>query len=85
IHLYGEAEKVIAWADARWVVVSGSARAVTPRVLQAFTPPNGSLLITARDHALRVEIDSAGKLTILRWNNSNWEELHREIDKLPRG
>jgi len=54
-------------------------------VLQAFTPPNGSLLLTARDHALRVEIDSAGKLTILRWNNSNWEELHREIDKLPRG
>jgi len=83
--LAAQAEKVIAWADARWVVVSGSARAVTPRVLQAFTPPNGSLLITARDHALRVEIDSAGKLTILRWNNSNWEELHREIDKLPRG
>jgi competence protein ComEC len=83
--LAAQAEQVIAWTDAKWVVVSGSARAVTPRVLQAFTPPGGSLLITARDHALRVEIDAAGSLKILRWNNSNWEELHRETDKPPRG
>jgi competence protein ComEC len=83
--LAAQAEQVIAWTDAKWVVVSGSARAVTPRVLQTFTPPGGSLLITARDHALRVEIDAAGSLKILRWNNSNWEELHRETDKPPRG
>ena len=74
--LAARAEQVIQWAQPKWVVVSGSARAVSSRVIDAFTPPDGSLLITARDSALRAEIDGSGNLRMLRWNNSKWLELH---------
>jgi competence protein ComEC len=81
--LAARAEQVIQWAQPNWVVVSGSARAVSPRVVDAFTPPAGSLLITARDSALRAEIDRAGNLKMLRWNNSKWLELHLDQGDTP--
>jgi hypothetical protein len=75
--LAARAEQVIEWAEPDWVVVSGSSRAVSQRVIDAFTPPGGVLLITARDHALRVEVDAKGVLRWTRWNQSGWEELSR--------
>jgi competence protein ComEC len=81
--LAAKAEKVIAWTEADWVVISGSDRAVSPRVIDAFTPENGSLLITSRDHALRAEIDGRGGLRLLRWKTGSWKEISPRKSKNP--
>lgn len=73
--LAAQAERVIAWSQPTWVVISGSARAASQRVIDRFTPPGGSLAITSRDHAIRTEIDGRGALRMMRWNRSKWEEL----------
>jgi competence protein ComEC len=73
--LAAKAERLIAWAQPRWVVISGSARAVSPRVIDALTPETGQLLITARDHAIRIEIDAMGALQVKRWISSGWTEI----------
>jgi competence protein ComEC len=78
--LAAHAEQVIVWANPAWVVISGGSRAVSSRVIDAFTPPGGKLLITARDHAVRVEIDATGGLRWMRWENGHWEELYRAND-----
>jgi competence protein ComEC len=78
--LAAQAERVIAWAKPTWVVVSGSARAATPRVIDAFTPADGSLLITARDHAIRAEIDGRGSLRMMRWSQSSWRMIQNARD-----
>jgi beta-lactamase superfamily II metal-dependent hydrolase len=73
--LAAKAERLIAWAQPDWVVISGSTRAVSSRVIDTLTPETGQLLITARDHAIRVEIDPFGVLKVKQWNSSGWKEI----------
>jgi len=70
--LSAQADRVQRWASPDTVVISGSTRAVSQRVIDAFTPERGRLLITARDHAIRVEIQASGELQTLRWQSPSW-------------
>nr|MCU0708792.1 ComEC/Rec2 family competence protein [Pirellula sp.] len=73
--LAAKAERLIAWAQPSWVVISGSTRAVSPRVIDTLTPEGGRLLITARDRAIRVEIDALGALKVKQWNSPGWVDI----------
>ncbi len=70
--LSAKAERVIAWASPEIVVISCSSRGISQRVLDRFAPDGQQLWITARDHAIRLEIDAAGNLETLRWQDSQW-------------
>jgi competence protein ComEC len=73
--LSAQAERVVAWANPEAIVISGSARAVSKRVVETYTPKGGRLWITARDHAVRIEIDASGRIRTLRWRSPHWEEI----------
>jgi competence protein ComEC len=73
--LSADADRVVRWARPHTVVISGGTRAVNERVEAMFTPPGGRLLITARDHALRMEIAQDGQVTWRRWRDDRWQPL----------
>jgi competence protein ComEC len=73
--LSAKADRLMAWCRPETVVVSGSSRAISTRVTSAYTNNSEQLLITARDHAIRVEISADGQLHLRRWHHLDWVDV----------
>ena len=52
--LNSKSDALLRWCNPATVVISGSARAVSPRVLDAFADEHREVFVTARDHAIRL-------------------------------
>ncbi len=65
--------KLLAWCRPTNVVISGGARAVGRKVIDAYRS-DGGLHITHRDGAIRVEFDASGHCRIFHWSNGRWEQ-----------
>jgi competence protein ComEC len=68
--LGAKSDTMMQWCSPETVIISGSYRAWTPRVLGSF----GEIrpLVTARDHAIRIAILENGKIEMLHWDIDAW-------------
>ena len=73
--LNSKSDALLKWCNPKTVVISGSTRAVSPRVLDAFEAENREVYVTARDHAIRIEIAQDGSITKRHWVVDRWSEL----------
>lgn len=73
--LSSKAERLLQWCRPKTVIISGGTRSLAPRVSELYSAANRELWITARDHALRVEIDSKGNITSARWRIDRWQTI----------
>ena len=73
--LNSKSEALLKWCNPKTVVISGSTRAVSPRVLEAFESENREVFVTARDHAIRIEIAKDGSISKKHWMVDRWSEL----------
>ncbi len=76
--LNAKSDMLLKWCDPETVVISGASRAVGPRVLEAFTAEKREVFVTARDHAIRIEIGRDGKIEKKHWVVDRWKELASE-------
>jgi competence protein ComEC len=67
-----KADLLLDWCQPEYVVISGSSRALSPRVLKNFENESRQVFVTSRDHAIRFEINSKGEITTKRWNQNRW-------------
>jgi competence protein ComEC len=70
--LSSKADLLLKWCQPETVVISGSTRAMSPRVLQLFEAPQRQILVTARDDAIRYEIASDGTVLVRQWSTDRW-------------
>ena len=68
-----KSEELLQWCYPTTVVISGSTRAVSKKVLDSFAAADREVLVTARDHAIRIEIACDGTMTKLHWVIDHWE------------
>ena len=73
--LNSKSDALLRWCNPETVVISGSTRAVSPRVLDSFKADNREVFVTARDHAIRIEIDQQGKIEKKHWVIDQWKTL----------
>jgi competence protein ComEC len=73
--LNSKSDALLKWCNPTTVVISGSTRAVSPRVLDAYVDENREVFVTARDHAIRIEISGDGSIQKKHWMADHWEEL----------
>jgi competence protein ComEC len=79
--LSAKADQVVAWCEPDAVVVSGSAKTLSPKVEALFGAPERQLYLTARDRAIRFEIRSDGEMVAKLWRDGEWELATRFPDK----
>lgn len=70
--LSSKADLLLKWCQPETVVISGSTRAMSPRVLQLFEAPQRQILVTSRDDAIRYEIASDGTVLVRQWSTDRW-------------
>jgi len=73
--LNSKSDTLLKWCDPETIVISGSSRAVSPRVLESFANENREVFVTARDHAIRIEIDKDGGIVKKHWVVDRWKVL----------
>jgi len=73
--LNSKSDALLRWCNPKTVVISGSTRAVSPRVLDAFADEEREVFVTARDHAIRIEISKNGSIQKKHWMVDRWEKL----------
>ena len=73
--LNSKSDSLLKWCNPDTVVISGSTRAISPRVLEAFAAENREVFVTARDHAIRIEITAKGSIVRKHWGVDRWIEL----------
>ncbi len=66
--------KLTEWAKPDIVVISGGDRAQQGSILETYTSDQFRTWITARDHAIRVAIESDGRLTVYNWHTNAWRK-----------
>lgn len=75
--LSAKSDLLMEWCDPEFVIISGSAKAASPRVIEAYSGNDRRVWVTARDHALRVTIDATGSMRWYHWTGNRWGELPR--------
>ncbi len=73
--LNSKSDVLLKWCSPDTVVISGSTRAISPRVLEAFAAEDREVFVTARDHAIRIEIAADGVIGKKHWVVDRWSEL----------
>jgi competence protein ComEC len=71
---------LLQWCQPDIVAISGSERASDRRVLSAFDSERRRVLVTARDGAIRLEVDAEGAYRVLCWNGNQWHESRELIE-----
>jgi competence protein ComEC len=66
---------LIEWCRPRWIAISGSDRALAPKALAPYSAPNRSVWVTAREGAIRIEIDDDGTIRADHWASDRWNRL----------
>ena len=75
--LNSKSDSLLRWCDPETVVISGSTRAVSPRVLDSFAAENREVFVTARDHAIRIEVSSDGTIEKKHWCSQSMAIIDR--------
>jgi competence protein ComEC len=70
--LNSRSEALLTWCKPKLIVISGAQRATTDRVLASFAGEDRQVLVTARDHAIRIEILRTGEVHTMRWEIDRW-------------
>jgi competence protein ComEC len=73
--LSAKSEALLDWCAPEIIVISGANRAQSTRVLDAFAAKHRQVLVTARDHAIRIEIARDGSIDTKHWVVDHWETL----------
>jgi len=73
--LNSKSESLLAWCNPETIVISGANRAGSARVLETFAANNRRVYVTARDHAIRVEIHRDGSIHAKHWVQDRWQNL----------
>ena len=73
--LNSKSDALLAWCAPEVIVISGANRAQSTRVLDAFAAKDRRVLVTARDHAIRIEISLDGSIETKHWVVDHWEEF----------
>jgi competence protein ComEC len=73
---------LIAWATPETIIISGSARSVATKVFETYSPEDQQVLHTARDHALRLTVDTKGTMHWYHWSQNHWQRI-TEADQVP--
>jgi competence protein ComEC len=73
--LNSKSDSLLAGCDPKMIVISGSHRAVSPRVLSSFAADDRKVFVTVRDHAIRIEIDSQGDIVVKQWLADRWSNV----------
>ena len=73
--LNSKSDALLAWCAPEVIVISGANRAQSTRVLDAFAAKDRRVLVTARDHAIRIEISPNGSIETKHWVVDHWEEF----------
>lgn len=68
--LSSRSDRLLKWCSPETVVISGSYRALSPRVLESYD--SAQAFVTARDHAVRLEITGSGDIKYLQWLVDHW-------------
>ncbi|MEI8211947.1 MAG: ComEC/Rec2 family competence protein [Planctomycetota bacterium] len=63
---------LVQWCHPDTIVISGSSRAVSQRVIDEYSQSGNNLWITARDHAIRLEVSGDGAMRWLHWQDNRW-------------
>lgn len=77
--LSAKADQVVDWCSPDAVVVSGSAKTLSPKVEKIFGSSKRKLYLTARDRAIRFRITPTGQMSAMFWREGDW----REVTKFP--
>jgi competence protein ComEC len=64
---------ILGWGKPDHVIISGGARANRKEVLEAFSQNMRNVWLTARDHALRVELNYSGEIIWKQWITDDWK------------
>ncbi len=70
-----KSDLLLEWCQPKLVVISGAHRALSKRVLDPYRSDGRQVFVTARDHAVRIEIASDGSAKALHWVQSGWQPL----------
>ncbi len=73
--LNSKSDALMDWCAPEIIVISGGNRAQSTRVLDAFAAKDRQVLVTARDHAIRIEISLSGSIETKHWVVDHWEEF----------
>jgi competence protein ComEC len=73
--LSARTDSLLRWCSPGSVVISGGNRAMSARVIESLEGDGRRVFVTARDDAIRVEIDSKGAIQTMHWNRHRWETL----------
>ena len=71
-------DRLIDWCRPSTIVISGSYRSSEPRVIETYSPNHEQVFHTARDHAIRLEIEPNGSMHWFRWSDRHWERITKE-------
>jgi competence protein ComEC len=70
--LSADAKAILSWARPSEVVVSGGKLAERPQVSSRLEATGGNVSITSLSGAIRVRLDSSGKIEVRGWKSSPW-------------
>jgi competence protein ComEC len=71
--LNSETHELLDQASPEFLIISGSQKANTEKVMSYFEKENREIFLTARDHAIRVLIRRDGSIEVLRWADGEWK------------
>ncbi len=63
---------LLLWCQPEAVIISGSARATRPEVIELYSRVPSTLAITHRDGAIQIRIQNDGTLSLWHWDNNHW-------------
>jgi competence protein ComEC len=73
--LNSKSDALLDWCIPEIIVISGANRSQSTRVLDAFAAKDRQVFVTARDHAIRIEISIDGSIETKHWVVDHWEEF----------
>jgi competence protein ComEC len=73
--LNSKSDSLLAWCNPKMIVISGSHRAVSPRVLSSFAADDRKVYVTVIHHAIRIEIDRKGNVSVKQSLSDHWSEM----------
>ncbi|MEQ1824563.1 MAG: ComEC/Rec2 family competence protein [Pirellula sp.] len=75
--LNSKSDALLDWCQPETIVISGSRRATSSRIIESFSAHDRKVYVTARDHAVRLEIHADGKIDAKHWETDHWAPLGR--------
>jgi competence protein ComEC len=79
--LSGDPKTFLDWCGAQWVLISGSERAKSAAVNEVYGASAREVYVTARERALELRVTPNGRMSLARWDGTNWERIREAADR----